>query len=61
MDASTASTKSRVGMWAEHVNGQLDPRLVVRDEGYVIWIDILGREVGPLPAEHYTYLGRASA
>ena len=49
---------SRVGMWADHVSGQLDPRKVTRDDGDTVWLDILGSESGPFPANNYTYLKR---
>lgn len=61
-DRLTAATTptSRVGMWADHVSGSLDPRRVVRDTDYLVWLEgPAGREIGPLPAENYTYLRSA--
>lgn len=53
-----APRKSRVGMWADHASGTLDPRQVTRDDGDTIWLDILGKESGPYPADNYTYTKR---
>ena len=50
------------GDWAEHVRG-LDPRQVTRVElgesslspRGVVWLDLLGAEIGPFPVENYTF------
>ena len=42
----------QVGDLAEHKDG-MDPRTVLRVEGEQIWLDIMGSEAGPFPAENY--------
>jgi hypothetical protein len=49
---------SRVGMWADHVSGELDPREVTRDEDGMVWlrgISTSGDDMGPFPAENYNF------
>ncbi len=50
-----------VGYLAWHKTMGLDPRPVTRVEGDQIWIDIIGTEGGPYPADHYTYTAPTSA
>lgn len=47
----------KVGLWADHISGQLDPREVVEvsEDGTQIRIDILGTNSPWLPAENYDY------
>lgn len=48
----------KVGDWADHITGELDPRQVARvsPNGKKIWITITdGVTAGPLLAENYTF------
>jgi hypothetical protein len=49
--------KPKVGMWALHKNGNLDPRQVVQvsPDSEFVWIDIMGRKSGPFPASQYKF------
>lgn len=42
------------GDWAWHVDG-LDPRMVTRVEVGGVWLNILGEEMGPFPADNYDF------
>ena len=50
----------QVGDLAYHVTRDLDPREVTKVEQnsrgqWFVWLDILGKETGPLPADQYTF------
>lgn len=45
---------ARPGDLAWHKDG-LDPRRVTYIDEQVVFIDIMGSQVGPLPIENYTY------
>jgi hypothetical protein len=61
MKAYRSVEQPQVGDWADHKAGDLDPRRVSRvaddlyEDDTVIWLDILGKEVGPVPASNYTF------
>ncbi len=45
----------QVGDWADHKNGQLDPRRVARVGRGMIWLEVAGAVIGPFPADGYEY------
>jgi len=50
----------QVGDLAYHVTRDLDPREVTRvvrlaSGAYMVWLDIMGEETGPFPADQYTF------
>lgn len=46
-----------VGAWADHKTKDLDPRVVTRvgNGEAIVWLDIMGSEQGPFPADNYSY------
>ena len=58
MRRQQAVLKPQVGDWADHRNGNLDPRQVakVSADGWFIWLRLGGaKDIGPFPVENYTF------
>lgn len=49
-----------VGDLVEPHSRDLDPRIVTRIEGDMLWLELLTREAGPFPVDNYIVVRKAS-